>query len=122
MATVKLRDPAQPISFDLSFESPHAVFYRLWYREPGDERFTILASGSDDAAANPSGHTHTAGPLPRGTRFAYFFHFIGNLNTAFRARLRLLQDGEELDGGSITVSGTIPDRGHASRSGERELV
>jgi hypothetical protein len=121
MATVTMKDPSKPISFEVALESPHVVFYRLWYKEPGDEKFTILASGSDEEPSDPSSHTHTVGPLKPNSKFAFFFHFIGNPKTAFRGRVRIRQDGEVLTGGSIAVSGTIPAKGHTSREGRRDL-
>lgn len=122
MPVVTMKDPSIPVAFEVIIESPHAVFYRLWYKRPGDEKFTVLASGSDEETAVSSSHVHTAGPLERNTTFAYFFHFIGNPNTAFRGRVRLKQAGEVLAGGSIAVSGTIPAKEHTSREGQRTLA
>lgn len=114
-------DPALPLDVELSFESPHVVLYRLWIRRPGDQTWTVVASGTDDAASNPSAHRHRLPPMPRGSRVAVLMNLSGNPESAFRARLDLLQDGRGVTGGSHTFHGLTDGDGFAMRRREVDL-
>jgi hypothetical protein len=114
-------DPALPLDVELSFESPHVVLYRLWTRLPDQETWTVVASGTDDALSNPSAHRHRLPPLPSGSRVAVLMNLSGNPETAFRARLELLQEGRAVMGGSHTFRGLTDRDGFAMRRREVEL-
>ena len=115
-------DPTRPLDIEVSFESPHVVLYRLWIRRPGEETWTVIASGTDDAESNPSAHRHRLPPLPRGSQVAVLMNLSGNPESAFRARLELLQEGDTLVGGAHTFRGITDAEGFVMRRKEVELL
>lgn len=111
-------DPEKRVSVGVEFESPHVVRYRLWYRELGDERWTIFASGTDERPTDETAHTYAVGPLARESEIAYYFEFTGNPETVYRARLVLSQEHGELFteqvDGQTDVDGVAKEEGRFS--------
>ncbi|QIL76329.1 hypothetical protein [Hymenobacter sp. HDW8] len=121
MPAIKI-DPAQPITFAITFHSPHVVAYRLWYKRPGDEKPSIFATGTDDETSNPSTHMHTVGPLPPGSEIRYLVWLSGNSYTAYRIEIEVLQNGQPVQDGAFSLRGTTDEDGFDQRKNTLELT
>lgn len=95
-------DFSKPLVLSISFYSPHAVTYRFWYKKPGDAKYTIFATGTDNEETNPSRHAHAVGPLPDGSELVYLVWFSGNEYTTYDVEVELSQDGVQLPGYSFS--------------------
>lgn len=116
MANVPI-DPTQPLTFIITFHSPHTVAYRLWYKRPGDEKPTIFATGTDDEGSNPSTHTHTVKPLPAGSEIIYLVWLSGNPVTPYRIEVGMLQNGQVVQDGAFTLRGNTDADGFEQKKG-----
>ncbi len=115
-------DFSKPLTVAISFNSPHAVAYRFWYKKPADAKYTIFATGTDNEATNPSAHTHVVGPLPSGSELVYLIRFSGNAYTAYDVELTLSQDGVLLPGYSFSHHNTTDSDGFAQEQHTITLV
>ena len=113
-------DPSKPITVSVEIDSPQVVVYRLWYAKPGDTAWTTFATGTDEAATNPSAHHHTVGPLPEGSKVAYHVIISGAPATFYRVRFTASQEGNVIGGGT-TVDGYTNEKGAAAEEGEVAL-
>jgi len=109
-------DPTRPLAVTVRIDSPQAVAYRLWFRQPEETDWTAFATG-DDQSPNPS--TYSVGPLPRGSVLRYFALISGNPQTAYRLELVVAQGGAPLQP-PLLVAGTTDGDGTASEGGEVE--
>lgn len=111
-------DPAKPIDINVVGQSPHVIVYRIWLMLPGDE-WQVLATGS--TADNIADHYHK-GPLPEGTKLAYWFGIAGNPNTEWQALLSIAQDGRIVPGGACLEPGKTNAKGAAVRENQVTFV
>jgi hypothetical protein len=109
-------DPSRPVTACVHFDSPQSVAYRLFSQVPGGEE-TVLSTGSS-MDANPS--CHDGGPFPAGTVVRWFMLIAGNSNTAYRVRVTLQQNGQDVAGPAV-LSGTTDNGGAANEFGEVTL-
>jgi hypothetical protein len=114
-------DPNTPIDVTMRIDSPQVLVYRLWFKRPDDNAWTIFATGTDEDAASATGHAYQIGPLPSGSRISYQLIFSGNPQTTYRAEIVIAQGGEPLPGGEIDIEGTTDDGGVATAKGEVAL-
>ncbi len=113
-------DPKQKLHVEVDLESPQDIAFWLWYKEPGDSKYTQVAGGDHDNSETSSSHTYDFGPFPSGTLFHYYFNITGNPSTAYKADIRLTQGGNSV--ASIpTINGTTNNVGTASADGEVTL-
>jgi len=115
-------DFSKPLTVTISFNSPHAVSYRFWYKKPGDAKYTIFATGTDNEYSNSSIHTHVVGPLPSGSELVYLVWFSGNEYTAYDMELALSQEGVLLPGYSFSHRNTTGSDGFAQEKHTITLV
>ena len=109
-------DPTRPVTACVHFDSPHSVAFRLFRQVPGGTEAELATGSSLDA--NPS--CHPGGPFPRGTAVRWFVLVAGNPNTAYRVRITLAQDGEDVVD-PVRLSGTTDGGGAANEFGEVTL-
>ena len=109
--------PELPIDITVSFHSPQVASCNLWYRAPGAD-WKLFARATDEDEVTESSHTYALGPVPDGTEVRYRFLFIGNPDTAVRARLRCAQQFSTLPGGALEEEGSTDQDGVAVRRGE----
>ncbi len=109
-------DPAKPLQVMVSIDSPQFVTFAMWYRRPTDPNWTSFAGGKDDNSATSSAHSYVinaqANDLPVGTMLHYFFHFLGNPNSPYKATISLLQGQVSIDTPS-PLSGVTDGKGLA---------
>ncbi|WP_046244315.1 hypothetical protein [Hymenobacter terrenus] len=121
MPTVQI-DTTKPLAVVLTFHSPHAVAYRLWYKHPDDAKYTILATGTDSEPSNPSKHTHMVNALPSGSELVYLAWLSGNGNTPYRIEITLVQNGLPLPGGTFVEEGSTDAEGFAQEKNTISLA
>jgi hypothetical protein len=102
-------DPTKPIVVTVSLESPQVVDYRLWYKRPTDPAWTVFANGDHQKPLN----SFPVDPLPADSELAYHIRFIGNPETAFRARITLAQQSQQFM--EVPIEGTTNKLGVAVR-------
>lgn len=110
-------EPAAPITACVRFDSPQAVAYRLFSQPPGGAEAELATGSSMDA--NPS--CNPAGPLAPGTVIRWFVLIAGNPNTAYRLRITLQRNGQDLVQ-PVRLSGTTDAGGSANEFGEVTLA
>lgn len=108
-------DPTRPIEFTVRIDSPTVVTYEFAYVKSGTS--TVFGRGTDNDAANPTGHTYSFGPVPKGTAILYNVSLAGTANNAWRVVLQVLQNSVPVTGGQVIGSGQIATTGTASWSG-----
>jgi hypothetical protein len=113
-------DPNRSLRLTVELDSPHYVTFSMWYKKPGDSKWTPFAGGRDDDSARYSSHGYEIGAVPRGTMLYYFFHFAGLKNTVYRATITLIQDTSPISKPTV-LRGTTSDRGLAKREKEVTL-
>jgi hypothetical protein len=102
-------DPVKSIVVTVSLESPQVVDYRLWYKRPADPAWTVFANGDHQKPLE----SFPVAPLPANSEMAYHIRFIGNPESAFRARITLTQDTQQFQ--EVLIEGTTNERGVAIR-------
>lgn len=113
-------DPGRALDVTVSLDSPQYVTFGLWYRQPGDKRWTAFAGGKDDDSASNSEHTYRIGPLASGTDLYFYFHFVGNPKSAIKVKVSLGQDGA-LVAAPTSFGGQTDKDGFAQRKKEVSL-
>ncbi len=110
----------KPLQVEVKIDSAHYVTFGMWYRKPGDAKWTSFAGGKDDDSATTSIHNYTIGPLPSGSLVHYFFHFAGNPKTTYKVTIAFLQEGQPV-ASPIVISGTTDGSGLAKEESEAAL-
>ncbi len=113
-------DPSQPLQVSVQLESPHYVTFAMWYKRPEDPKWISFAGGNDDESARLSSHEYEIGMLPSGSLLYYFFHFAGNIRTAYRATVALKQNRQAV-GAATVLSGITNEKGMAKKEKEVRL-
>lgn len=114
-------DPNRSLHVVVELDSPHYVTFNMWYKKPGDEKWTPFAGGKDDDSARYSRHGYEIGKLPTGTVLYYFFHFAGHKNTVYRATIILIQEEERITRPTV-LRGKTSERGVAKKEKEVTLA
>jgi hypothetical protein len=92
----------------------------MWYKKPGDSKWTPFAGGKDDDSAQFSNHGYEIGMVPKGTILYYFFHFAGHKDSAYSATITLVQDDTRVARPTV-FKGTTDVRGLAKKEKEVTL-
>jgi hypothetical protein len=79
-------DPSKVTDINVGIDSPHVVTFRIWYRNPEDEKWTRIGEGQ---TADDSPDYFQTGPLGDETRLAYYLIIVGNAFTSFSATVTL---------------------------------
>ena len=112
-------DPNKPLRILVELDSPHFVTFHMWYRRPGDPKWTPFGGGQDDDSARHSSHGYEIAAVPSGTLLYYFFHFAGHQNTVYRATIILIQDQQRIARPTV-LKGTTSAKGVARK--EKEVI
>jgi hypothetical protein len=113
-------DPNRSLRVTVELDSPHYVTFGMWYKKPGDSKWTPFAGGKDDDSAQYSNHGYEIGEVPRGTALYYFFHFAGQKNTVYRATITLIQNANPISRPTV-LRGTTGEVGLAKKEKEVTL-
>jgi hypothetical protein len=98
-------NPALATDFSIAATTPHVMVYRFWIKKPGDAGWTQIGEGkTNDSIAD---HFIVMPPLPAGSQFGYWIGVGGPMNTSWRARLTIAQNGSAVPGGDWQETGTI---------------
>jgi hypothetical protein len=121
MPTVQI-DPTKPLAFTVVFHSPQVVAYRLWYKRPGEAKYTIFATGTDNEPSNPSTHTHVVDNLSTGSEIVYLVWLSGSGNSLYQIDVELSQNGQAVPNGSFSLQGTTDADGFAQKKDTINIV
>jgi hypothetical protein len=102
--------PENEVEVKLYFDSPHVVIFDCWYRHPGEPAWTKFGSGKDQPDPTVSMHTYLLNAMPLNSELTFELIFAGNPQTAYKARVILCQQKEDLNPFS-TVSGVTNENG-----------
>jgi hypothetical protein len=98
-------NPGLATDFSIAAATPHVMVYRFWIKKPGEVDWTQIGEGrTNDAVAD---HFIVVPPLPPGSQFGYWIGVGGPMNTSWRARLTIAQNGAQVTGGEWPENGTI---------------
>ena len=95
--------PGTALDVNLVGQSPHVFAYRMWFREPSQDSWTLFLEGhtSDDKPEHKS-----VGPFPDGTQIIAWVS-AGGTKPGFKYLLTFGQEGAILPGGAILKQGKI---------------
>ena len=112
-------DSDKPIDINFVGQSPHVFAYRIWYRLPGEDSWTIIGDGDtqDDVP-----DYHGTGPHIDGTQIAIMVAIGGKKNSMYRYLITFSQDGAIAQGGAIQERGRTSADGGAVRTTKVVLV
>jgi hypothetical protein len=101
-------DADKPIDINFVGQSPHVFAYRMWYRPPGEDDWTVIGEG--DTQDDIPDH-HVTRPHSDGTQIAIMAAIGGRPNSMYRYLITFSQEG------AITQGGAIQERGKTSADG-----
>lgn len=105
-------DAGEEMDINFAGQSPHVFAYRMWFRRPGDESWTLFGEGdtSDDVPDHQS-----TGPHPADTQIIVWTAVGGKPNSNYRFLLTFSQGGAIVTGGVISRSGKTSGDGGGAR-------
>ena len=106
-----LRNETSIVSWNIVLNSPHAVVYRLWTKQDGEDWQVISEGGLADNKVDAGEFIAV-----RGTEFAYWLGIGSDKpQSRFDISIVLNQDNLVLVDGIIQESGRVDDEGIAQR-------
>ncbi len=105
-ATVKLAGASQPLTVEMTFNTPTTVNYKLWFRLK-DADWQELASGSFPDSISQAGGHFTIPKVTDGTQFDSVFTFTGKIATPIDGSVLFIQGEFPLSGGTVPMKGQI---------------
>jgi hypothetical protein len=105
-------DPAQPTDFFIESETPASIRYKFWLKRDG----AVTGIGPETTSDARSDHWIFAPPTLSGSVFGYWLGIWGKANSAWRARVTVLQQaapgGPWQSRATWTEAGTLSDLGN----------
>jgi hypothetical protein len=106
-----LRNEASNVNWNIVLNTPHAVAYRLWTKQSGEDWQVIAEGGLADDTVDAGEFT-----AERGTQFAYWLGIGSDKpQSRFDISIVLTQDNVVLVDGIMQESGRVDDEGIAQR-------